>query len=120
MIVSEELDSFLEYYPTDQRKVDELILYADNESDLYRHKEQIQEMLLKRVKNGSYDHRMAPTAWQHFANNAAKAYAKEFGRNERLAIKFFPTRVRQIAAKEWADRFRSEVKDGEWGDEYKL
>jgi hypothetical protein len=81
---------------------DELVLYADNTSELYGMKQAIQKNLLKKKKAGKYKPKLAEVAWMHFAEAAAKRYSKEFGGKWH---ENFPVPVREEAAAQWARTF---------------
>lgn len=96
---------FNEDYPSNERKSDELLLFLDNEAPIYSRKLAVARALGKRIKAGSYDHRLAPQAWAHVANDAAKRYAREMGPSESAYSKMFPAVVRMAVAVELANRW---------------
>lgn len=87
----------------------ELALYAINDSGLYR--QQIQPIILnlrRKIKRGVYDPILALKLWRYAADNAAKRYNKEYsGRTAGYGI--FSVATRELAAKEIADHYSSEV-----------
>ena len=58
--------------------VEDLIMYADNEYPLGKHRETIVKALVKKMLTGAYDHDKAKILWGSHANYAAQCYAKEF------------------------------------------
>lgn len=57
----------------------ELDLYIENDSTLYKQAQYIIASLAKKVKKGIYDADKAVDAWYYLATEGAKRYAKEFG-----------------------------------------
>jgi nuclear transport factor 2 (NTF2) superfamily protein len=96
----------------DEVAADELLLYLDNERDLYRQKQEIAENLVKKIKKGTYDHRLAGALWGYVVERAAKKYAKEFSASERDWSRIFPPATRDIVSKQLADRWFSNAKAG--------
>lgn len=95
----------------DETAADELILYLDNERDLYEQKRAIAANMLRKMERGTYDHHRAVDAWMYVVENAAKKYAKEFATPRDWSALFnVPTRT--LAARELADRYRDNVKHG--------
>lgn len=92
----------------------ELLLYIQNDGELYRQRTvPIQENLLKKMRKGTYDSQKAVKAWKHLADAGAKKYAKEFatpGQWHRI----FPVPVRNEVAKALAEDFEAEVSVGAW------
>lgn len=91
----ENLDSYAE----------ELVLYADNTSELYPKKKMIQANLKKKKDAGKYEHKLAVVLWEYFAEDAAKRYMKEVVRGAQPWHKLFPPNVRTCAAKKFAKNF---------------
>jgi len=97
---------------TDDTAVRELVLFVDNDGDLYRRiKQPIARNLVTKVARGDYDSERAIQAYMHLAEEGAKKYAKEF-RGSWYAM--FPVSVRQAAAAEWRDEFEREAREGEY------
>jgi hypothetical protein len=95
----------------DEILADELLLFLDNELPLYRQKQSIATNLVRKIKNGTYDHKLAPKLWGYVVERAAKMYAKEFD-NARVWHKLFPVSLRNIVSKELADRWYANAKAG--------
>jgi len=91
----------------DEVAADELLLYLDNEYDIYRQKQVVAESLLRKIRRGTYDHRRAPDAWDYVVEMAAKKYAREFPSSPRFNV---PTRA--LVAEELADRWYRNAKAG--------
>ena len=90
----------------------ELVLYADNESALYPQKKRIIANMKERIEKGTYDPELAVVGWQHWVDEAAKRYVKEFKVD---MVKTFPIQCRRAAAKEIAEREAEAIKSGEYG-----
>jgi hypothetical protein len=87
----------------DEVAVGELELYAENESALYNQKKSILANIQRRLKNGTYNHALAPKLWQYWVDAAAKRYQKEFGSGSQI----FNLATREKVARDLADRYRS-------------
>jgi hypothetical protein len=90
----------------------ELVLYADNESELYPQKKAIIAAMKARIEKGQYDPELAVTGWLHWVDEAAKRYVKEFKVD---MVRTFPIQCRRDAAKEIAEREYEAIKSGEYG-----
>jgi hypothetical protein len=91
----------------DSDAADELILYLDNEYDLYRQKKEIMTNLTKKFQKGTYLHTKAPTIWMYLVESAAKKYCKEFCDKDinQKWFELFTVSSRKLAAKELANRW---------------
>lgn len=89
----------------DEIAADELVLYLDNEFDLYKKKQAIAANLLRKIERGSYDHKRAADAWGYVVEDAARKYAKEFASSPRDWNMIFTPATRRLAAEEIADRW---------------
>lgn len=92
---------------------EELILYADNESELYPQKKSIIANLKKKIEAGKYDKALAPKLWLYWLDKAATKYCKEF---KCEVIRTFPMQVRKAAAEEVAKREHQAILNGEYGE----
>jgi hypothetical protein len=90
----------------------ELVLYADNESELYPQKKRIIALMKERIEKGQYDPNLAIVGWLHWVDEAAKRYVKEFKVD---MVRTFPIQCRRDAAKEIAEREYEAIKSGEYG-----
>jgi hypothetical protein len=89
----------------------ELVLYADNDSSLYRQKEAFLANMHRKMKRGTYDHAKGRKLWMYYVDRAAKQYAKEFGGTWN---KDFPRSDREEAAREYeAGEYRA-IQNGEY------
>lgn len=92
----------------------ELKLYADNHSDLYRQSFQpIVSNLGKKMDKGTYDPDKAEKLWGYHADRAAQAYAKEFGGGQKWHQMFTPSDRRQAAHAFETDN-RERIRSGEF------
>lgn len=96
----------------DETAADELLIYLDNEEDLYRQKQAIAKNLLTKMARKTYEHSRAPDAWSYVVENAAKKYAKEFATRASEWSSIFSVPTREIVAKELADRWLANAKNG--------
>ena len=95
---------------TDHVAARELSLYATNHGDLYRQRTQpVIANLRRKIAKGAYDPELAPFAWQHVADDAARLYCREFGCNLQDT---FPRTVRQAAALEIMAHYAEAVNEG--------
>lgn len=82
---------------------DELILFANNDSQLYHSRiKPIMLNLARKMKKGVYAPELAAKGWQYLFDDAAKKYQKEFGDS-------FDAATRRHAAKEFEKDMRDEV-----------
>ena len=84
----------------------ELALYAVNDAEIYNRSVFVIERLQNKIKAGEYDADKALVVWGCVAEAAAKKYAKEFGG---VWHKIFSVADRNLAAKEIAEHYESEV-----------
>lgn len=95
--------------PADEHAATELVLYAENDGDLYRQMlRPIESNLIKKARKGTYDSKLALKAWVGFADAAAKKYAKEFA-SPGDWNKIFTPATRHMAAKEILRHFEGEL-----------
>ena len=91
----------------DEYMADELKLYGENHSNLYRQRTvPIQRNLSKKWNKGVYNHELAVKLWKYWADDAALRYAKEFGG----PVANVPTRL--AVAKMMADDWQAELEAG--------
>lgn len=85
----------------------ELALYAVNDANLYRQRAlPIMENLVRKHMRGTYDATLALKAWQYLADDAAKAYRKEFAMTGG-----FDKPTREAAAARIADHYAEGLAD---------
>lgn len=88
--------------------VNDLRLFADNDSGLYHQSKQpIEKNLDKKMGKGIYDHTMSVKLWGYHADRAAKAYHDKFGDGRPWNVAF-PPALRRSAAQSWAEDYRNE------------
>lgn len=92
----------------------ELLLYADNTSEIYPMKQQIIKNMKKKIEKGVYDPEAAIQGWMHWVDNAAKMYAKEFLTEPYHQI--FTKDVRMNVAREVAEREYDMIVNGEYDE----
>ena len=80
-------------FDSDDACAEELVLYADNTSELYGRKKAIMANLRKKHDAGKYDKTRAVDLWMYFAEDAAKRYAREFDSASQWS-KLFPPKAR--------------------------
>jgi hypothetical protein len=91
----------------------ELMLYAENDGDLYRQRYQpIVKNLLAKKKRGVYDFAKSIQLWMYFVNAAAQKYNKEFGTPDVPWNKVFDKQTRLEVAKHFAEQFEQEEGQG--------
>jgi len=95
---------------TDVHSSNELMLWGDNDSDLYTQRfEPIVKNQLLKMKKGVYDSRASLLLWKNYADDVAKSHIKAVGRDS--DFNFTPS-VRAHMARNMRDRFERDVKDG--------
>lgn len=86
----------------------ELILFGDNDSDIYHQRETpIIKNLVKKMKKGVYDSEKAKKLWKYWADEVASKYSKDYGGS-------FSPNVRRAIASEKAKRFEEEYNLGNY------
>jgi hypothetical protein len=100
-------------FESDESVAAELAIYLDNERTLYKQKQEIAKNLVRKIKAGTYNHKLAPKLWGYVVERAAKMYDKEFGTGRpRAWADMFPPKIRLMVAKELADRWYANAKAG--------
>lgn len=88
----------------------ELVLFIDNDADLYRQQHvPILMNLWKKMKAGKYDHEKAVKLWGYLAESGAKKYAKEIGGDASSWSSIFTPAPRRLAAAGLADDGRKSL-----------
>jgi hypothetical protein len=89
----------------------ELVLYAENDSQLYSQSAvPIMKNLTRKHKKGTYDPALAVKLWKYHADRAAKKYGKEHGNDD--GFKLFSPAVRMEAAKHFEEYWTEELNAG--------
>lgn len=96
-----------------QHEHTELILFIDNESELYKQKQAIIAAMKKKVEAGKYDAAKAIVGWRHWVDAGARKYVKDFHMTDLAAA--FPVKVRDAVAKEVSEREYQMILQGEYG-----
>lgn len=102
--------------PTDQDKADELMLWADNDSDVYRQKEAYLKNVARKIKSKRYDAEKAVKLWEYFMETVAQSYAAQVFENKAMWSKAFTPVVRKLAAKEYSEQEFKNLNDGNYGE----
>jgi hypothetical protein len=88
----------------------ELKLYIENDANLYRQQiVPIVKNIQRRMKKGTYDHKLAPKLWMYLVDNGARLYVKEYGGRGDSVRQMFPKKTREAVAREFADEYRDEL-----------
>lgn len=95
----------------DEHAIHELELYAYNTYDLDNQHGCMVDSLRRKVNKGTYDPNLAPKLWQHWVDEAAREYCKEFG--GKVAVTF-PVAERRALADRIADMEYQKILDGEY------
>tara|TARA_Y100001937_G_scaffold5225_1_gene6912 strand:+ start:1242 stop:1622 length:381 start_codon:yes stop_codon:yes gene_type:complete len=90
----------------------ELELFIMNDQDLYRQMFMpIIMNIVRKMKRGVYDHKLAPRLWQYLVDQGAKKYVMQHGGTVRNT---FPKRAREELASDLADEQMEMIKAGEY------
>jgi ribosomal protein S16 len=90
----------------------ELVLHADNSSQLYHGSHMpIINNLKKKMKKGTYDSEKAKKLWHYHADRAAQDYHKHYGDKSQPWHKMFTTADRKQAAAHWEHHHRDELSE---------
>ena len=99
----------------DKQAVQELILFTENDDNIYRQTTQpILKNLATKKAQGKYDGEKAVQAFMYLAEAGARAYAKDNGDSEKDWHLMFPIGVRREAATHWRDEFEKEFNLGNY------
>lgn len=103
--------------PGDEDAATELLLYLENDRRFSPHSPSGQGRsilinMLRKWRNGTYDHERAPQGWSCVVEEAAKAYAKEFD-SARNWHRIFTPATRDLVSLALAHRFVEEARSGE-------
>lgn len=95
----------------DQDAVRELVLFIENDAQIYRSRIQpIIKNLARKMAKGQYDEKLAIKGWLYAVDDGAKKYAKEFDEAGNWS-NLFNKSTRLAAAQELRDRFYDEVEE---------
>lgn len=100
-----------EYEEVKEHNSEELLLFMDNDSEIYHKYEQMLKIYSKKMKKGSFYDKFGIKGFMHLVNSAAKKYAREMDETWNEA---FPIHVREEVAKELNDRFKQQFKNKEY------
>ena len=90
----------------------ELEMFIMNDQDLYRQMFMpIIMNIVRKMKRGVYDHKLAPRLWQYLVDQGAKKYVMQNGGTVRNT---FPKRAREELASDLADEQMEMIKAGEY------
>jgi len=92
----------------------ELQLYIDNDSTIYRQLTSIYKNLIRKKKNGTYKHELAPKLFMYVVEAAAKKYTRDYSSKDTKWHELFPTNLRKALSEEMADDFDENYKTGEF------
>lgn len=93
----------------------ELLLFIENTSELYNQKLAILENVRRRVRNGTYDHALAPKLWMYWVDAGMRRYEKE-NLSKGEGPRVFPPPVRREVANYLANEEFKSLMGGEYGD----
>ena len=93
-------------------EMEELKLYIDNDSSLYRQRYMpILKNLSKKKKKGRYRKNLAQRAFMYLIDDGAKRYVRSYGGNH---LDVFPKRQRKTLAKDYVEEFEQIYDDQEF------
>lgn len=96
----------------DNEAARELILYAENTSELYERQQlTIMANLARKMKRGQYDAEKAAKLWGYMMDEAARMYCREFCENSARYYDVFNAATRREAARQYEEQQREEVEE---------
>jgi hypothetical protein len=98
--------------PSESIEAHELILYMDNDAELYRRKDAYLKNMHTKMKRGKFDPALAPKLWMYYVELGAKKYVKEFGGGKWNVI--FPKAAREEVARHYASHEARMIQAGEY------
>lgn len=97
-------------FEDDEHAENELLLYIDNDADLFRQQDlPIIKNLTAKKARGVYDHEKAVKLYMYLVENGAKKYAREFGGTWNM---LFSRGTRLNVARRFVRQFESEYDAG--------
>jgi hypothetical protein len=93
----------------------ELLLFIENTGELYNQKLAILENVRRRVRNGTYDHALAPKLWMYWVDAGMRRYEKE-NLSKGEGPRVFPPPVRREVAAYLANEEFKVLMGGEYGE----
>jgi hypothetical protein len=102
-------------FDTDESLANELVLFTENDGDIYRGQTlSILKNLASKKASGKYDRDKAVQAFMYLAETGAKEYIRQHGSPGDVWHVMFPTNIRRAAAVKWRDEFEQEFKLGNY------
>ena len=93
-------------------EMEELKLYIDNDSSIYRQRYMpILKNLSKKKKKGNYRKGLASKAFMYMIDDGAKRHVRSYGGNH---LDVFPKRQRKQLAKDYVEEFEQIYKNQEY------
>jgi len=89
----------------------ELLLYIKNDGKYRQQLQPIIKKIQRKIKNKTYNYKLAHKLWLHLVDNGAKKYAKEFATPKEWS-KIFPPAIRKKVASYMADEYFERIKSG--------
>lgn len=111
-ILSETVDQLIEN--VDEDSGDELKMYIDNDSQLYRQAQAIHKNYVNKNAAGKFNRDLAAKGFMHLVDRGAKKYFQEFGSKGQKWNDMFPKPTRMYVAKELVKEFEAEMKLGNY------
>lgn len=103
--------------PADEAAARELILFIENDGDLYRQQGlPIIKNLVAKVDRGIYDRQKAVKLYMYLMESGSRSYAKQFSTGEADWKNIFNKATRELAAKNFVAHFESEYKAGAYSN----
>jgi hypothetical protein len=94
----------------DETAAHELALYIDNDSYMYKRAGEFVKSVKAKIKAGKYDASKAPKLWQHYVDEGARRYMKEYGSGKLQDV--FNKATRESLAKQYARHAYEEIRMG--------
>ena len=88
----------------------ELFLYATNEYSLYNsYIQPILKNFRRKVKNGTFNEKLAPKAFDNCVRDAARLYCRKFGSPNQAYYEMFNAATRRETARMMYEHFEDEI-----------
>jgi hypothetical protein len=92
----------------------ELVLFMENDGNLWRQGESIRKNLVRKMLKGVFDEAKAAKLYLYWVNNGAQKYAKEFAEPGAKGFTMFPMKDRRAVAAYFARKFHDLYDSGEY------
>lgn len=89
----------------------DLVLWIENDPNVYRKLVAIVKNIQKKMKSGKYNHLQAPKLWMSLVDDGVKSYTKEMKVTPKEANETFTKKIKLAVSNTLADKYKKEIED---------